>query len=354
MKKPFKTVSAPGRVCLFGEHSDYLGLPVMTMAINRRLTIQAFPRRDKKFRIVMPDIQEEDIFTPSAKVVYKNGRDYLRAGVNVLKRRGYRFPEGLDFVIRSRIPINSGTSSSSALVVAWLKMLLSFQKDLIQFDPIKIAWLAYETEVLEFKEAGGRMDHFAITFGGTMFHENHKTVDIRFLRPLAGMILGDSLEKKETIRDLKKNARDVRAGFLEMKKRIKGFHQETVLLKEIMAKFKPTLGSLRKAIGTLRNRDICRAALKEMVRAPVDQRKIGELMNAHHLILKRDLKISTPKIEAMIEAALTAGAVSAKINGSGLGGTMIAFAPGKVTKVVAAIERAGGRAYEVHQDLGVG
>ena len=131
MKKPAKIVSAPGRICLFGEHSDYLGLPVMTMAINRRMTIHAFRRRDRKFRVLMPDIREEDIFTPSAKVSYHKERDYLRAGVNVLKRRGYRFPDGYDFLIRSDIPINSGTSSSSAMVVAWLKMLLSFHKDLM-------------------------------------------------------------------------------------------------------------------------------------------------------------------------------------------------------------------------------
>lgn len=353
MKKPAKTVSAPGRICLFGEHSDYLGLPVMTMAINRRMTIDAFRRRDRKFRVLMPDIREEDIFTPSAKVVYRKERDYLRAGVNVLKRRGYRFSDGYDFLIRSDIPINSGTSSSSAMVVAWLKMLLSFQKDLIQFDPIRIAWLAYETEVLEFKEAGGRMDHFAITFGGTMFHENHKTVDIRFLSPLKGMILGDSLEKKETVRDLKRNARDVREGFRMMKKKIRGFHQETVLLKEILEKFKPQTAPLRKAIGTLRNRDICRGALKEMVLMPIFPRKIGRLMNEHHLILRCDLKISTPKIEAMIAAALSAGAIGAKINGSGLGGTMIAYAPGKEKKVVAAIEKAGGDAVAVDSDRGV-
>lgn len=325
----------------------------MTMAINRRMTIDAFRRRDRKFRVLMPDIHEEDIFTPSAKVVYRKGRDYLRAGVNVLKRRGYRFPDGYDFLIRSDIPINSGTSSSSAMVVAWLKMLLSFQKDLIQFDPIRIAWLAYETEVLEFREAGGRMDHFAITFGGTMFHENHKTVDIRFLSPLKGMILGDSLEKKETVRDLKRNARDVREGFRMMKKKIRGFHQETVLLKEVLAKFRPETEPLRKAIGTLRNRDICRAALKEMVLRPIFPGKISRLMNEHHLILRRDLKISTPKIEAMIEASLSAGAIGAKINGSGLGGTMIAYAPGKEKKVVAAIEKAGGDAVAVDSDRGV-
>lgn len=33
------SISSPGRICLFGEHQDYLGLPVIPMAINKRLTL---------------------------------------------------------------------------------------------------------------------------------------------------------------------------------------------------------------------------------------------------------------------------------------------------------------------------
>ena len=76
-------------------------------------------------------------------------------------------------------------------------------------------------------------------------------------------------------------------------------------------------------------------------------------MNEHHLMLKKYLKISTPKIERMIKASLKAGAYGAKIHGSGLGGTMIAYAPGREKQVAKAIERVGGRATLVHQDRGV-
>jgi galactokinase len=40
MKNRIK-VSAPGRICLFGEHQDYLGLPVITAAIDLRLELTA-------------------------------------------------------------------------------------------------------------------------------------------------------------------------------------------------------------------------------------------------------------------------------------------------------------------------
>ena len=49
----------------------------------------------------------------------------------------------------------------------------------------------------------------------------------------------------------------------------------------------------------------------------------------------------------MIDAAYSAGASGCKINGSGGGGTMMAYAVGKVDEVVSAIQEAGGTAYIV-------
>ena len=45
-------VSSPGRICLFGEHQDYLGLPVIAMAMNLRLQIRGRKRNDKKIIIL--------------------------------------------------------------------------------------------------------------------------------------------------------------------------------------------------------------------------------------------------------------------------------------------------------------
>ena len=62
--------------------------------------------------------------------------------------------------------------------------------------------------------------------------------------------------------------------------------------------------------------------------------------------------MSTPKIEAMLDAALNSGALGGKINGSGGGGCMFAYSPNDPEKVVATIERAGGKAYIIHPDVG--
>jgi galactokinase len=70
-------------------------------------------------------------------------------------------------------------------------------------------------------------------------------------------------------------------------------------------------------------------------------------------MLRDHLGVSTPKIERMIAAAKEAGALGCKINGSGCGGTMIAYAPGAEEAVAVAIENAGGRAYIVKKSDGV-
>ncbi len=79
---------------------------------------------------------------------------------------------------------------------------------------------------------------------------------------------------------------------------------------------------------------------------------IGTLLNDHQKILRDVLGISTPKIDRMIEAALKAGAYGAKINGSGGGGCMFAYAPEHPEKVKAAIEDAGGEAFIIISDSG--
>jgi galactokinase len=59
--------------------------------------------------------------------------------------------------------------------------------------------------------------------------------------------------------------------------------------------------------------------------------------------LRDGIGISTPKIDRMLDAAMEAGALGGKVNGSGGGGTMFAYAPGRQEEVKAALDAAGGR-----------
>ena len=84
----------------------------------------------------------------------------------------------------------------------------------------------------------------------------------------------------------------------------------------------------------------------------MDHQIIGKLLIEHHQVLRDILKISTSKIESMMDAALNAGAIGGKINGSGGGGTMFAYAPENSRKVLEAIESTGGKAYIIQMSDG--
>ena len=93
---------------------------------------------------------------------------------------------------------------------------------------------------------------------------------------------------------------------------------------------------------------------KEFKKTKLDLKKIGELMNGHHAVLRDLLKITVPRIDDMIDAALEAGAYGAKIVGSGGGGSIVAIAePENEEQVIKAIKAAGAKeAYSVSVDPG--
>ena len=78
-----------------------------------------------------------------------------------------------------------------------------------------------------------------------------------------------------------------------------------------------------------------------------DMPAIGHLMNIHQLFQEK-MGTSIVENETLIEAALDAGALGAKISGSGGGGVIIALVePSEQAAVAAAIDEAGGRSYVV-------
>jgi len=92
--------------------------------------------------------------------------------------------------------------------------------------------------------------------------------------------------------------------------------------------------------------------LLELEKTEQNHKKIGELLSDHHAVLRDVLNVSTPKIEAMLEAAMDAGALGGKINGSGGGGCMVAYVPENPQQIAEAIQKAGGKAYIIYPDEG--
>jgi galactokinase len=347
-------VSTPGRVCLFGEHQDYLNLPIIACAISLRISIEGNKRSDKLINIQLPDINDKEIFSLDFPIKYEKERDYFRSTLNVLNRNGFTFSNGIDCVVKGKIPINAGTSSSSALVISWVNFLTQLSNQAKKLNAAEIAYYAYEAEVLEFGEPGGMMDHYSTAVGGIIFLESYPGINVEKINVnLGSFVLGDSGEPKDTKFILARVKNQIQNVSKELQKKYPEFSLQNIKINEIDRFIKElNVEQIELLKGTIKNRDITNKAKKLLLKSPLNHKEMGFLLTEHHSILGDILKISTPKIDRMIDSAIKAGAYGAKINGSGGGGCMFAYAPENAIEVKKAIEAEGGIGYIIEVDKG--
>lgn len=348
------TVSAPGRVCLYGEHQDYLGMPSVVMAVNLRCKIHIEERGDRIVVWSSPKLGEDF----SGKFDLDNLETSEISGVQnhflsslILAKREGRLPKyGWNATIESDVPVQAGCSSSSALLVAWIAAMQRLSGNIT--TEIKLADQAFQAEVGYYDAPGGNMDHIACSVGGALrVDPNEKDGYIKLGNSSFDLVLGDSNAPKDTIGILSRCKFDR----LDILNKNGGVWDEIDLQKLNKV-------DLPLVEGTIRNRDIERMATANLLTEHQSVEELGALMNEHHAILRDVLKISTIKIERMCDAAINAGAVGAKIFGSGGGGCMIAMVPksnGKsdlslLAQIQSSIERINGSmAYHVKSEPGV-
>ena len=79
-----------------------------------------------------------------------------------------------------------------------------------------------------------------------------------------------------------------------------------------------------------------------------DTDRLGRLLAASQASLRDDFRVSTPELDALVDALLEAGAVGARLTGAGFGGCVVALArveeaPAVLTRAVARYEARTGR-----------
>ncbi len=181
-------VSAPSRVCLFGEHQDYLGLDVIAAAIDLRFYARISRRSDPQARIRIRDrrLNQLNAGNPAGRyeyltinldqpIIYTHRRDYLRSTLKVLQQNGC-ISDGFDVTLDSEIPIGKGMCSSSTMIVVLIQAILELFAHPAARQPRRIADWAFQAEVAEFGEPGGQMDHVMAAHGGLL----HLTFATRF------------------------------------------------------------------------------------------------------------------------------------------------------------------------------
>lgn len=364
-------VSTPSRICLFGEHQDYLGLEVIASAINLRFSAAISGRDDSLIKIRIRDerlsslgvkndlnLYEEKVIDISKPIVYENKRDYLKSTIKTLLKNGYDIDHGFDIVMDSEIPIGKGMSSSTTMIIALIKAILEAIDSPDKDSPEKIALLGFQAEVQEFNEPGGLMDHYTSAIGGLLHIQfNPKSTDVSKIdMTLPGsFILFDSLEIKNTTKVLADAKAPVVSAVDELKRygisSVRDFVNDGGNLKylELLDENRRT-----KLSASIDNYRILKSAQQMLTTESFSCKNFGELLSKHHANLRDGLGISTQTIERILNTAYKNGALGGKVNGSGGGGCVYVYAydedcPG----ILKAVEEIGYPGRIIKQDGGV-
>src|SRR3954454_4858760 len=193
-------VAAPGRVNLIGEHIDYHGLPVLPIALQRRVRVDCQPRADRRIQAVSASYgaREFEWTDDPAPVARGDWENYLRAAARVAHAFLSNDRVGIDAEIASDLPAAAGLSSSSALIVAVTLALLRANGCCPTFEELM--------EILPDGEQfvgtrGGGMDHAAslASRAGCVSLIGFNPVTIRHIRIPAGwrFLVANSMVRAE-------------------------------------------------------------------------------------------------------------------------------------------------------------
>lgn len=339
------SVKAPGRICFFGDHQDYLGLPVIAATIDRYIYMEASPKEEKTLSIALLDLDRQETISLDENFEILAPRDYFRSVIRVLKRAGIYLQQGYHVKIHGDIPLEAGLSSSSAMVVAWIRLLLQLAQPQHSYSDEQIAQWSYTAEVLEFNEPGGLMDQYTIALGGMVCLNTVTGSYQRLSAPLESVIIGDSGIKKSTLSVLSK----AKENALEALDIVQSQYPSFQLEKAGKATYLQTEDLLPSALkpywyAAIHNHLITQEALSLLNQPTIEMNKLGQLINAHQTILQHQIKNTPSRIIEMMEAANAKGAYGTKIVGSGGGGCFVALcSQDSTTNVIKAIETAGAR-----------
>lgn len=156
--------SAPGRVNLIGEHTDYNDGYVMPCAIEFRTHVALSPRTDRKLTVSSHEFPQPAEFDLGQLPRERTGDwpDYVLGVAIVLQCMGYSL-NGADLVVSGNVPVGAGLSSSAAIEVASALALLNAND--ITLPQVEIARLCRKAENSFVGARVGIMDQFVSCAG---------------------------------------------------------------------------------------------------------------------------------------------------------------------------------------------
>jgi galactokinase len=342
---PRSAASAPGRVNLIGEHTDYNGGPVLPIAIPPRTTaavgpgapgdtgvLEAVSTRDRK---VVRVRWQDDL--PRSWVAYLGGVLRELWSLEVVPPNG-----SVRIAVASDLPVGAGLASSAALAVAVAKALAPNLK------ARQIAGVAFRAEHDHVGVHCGVMDQTIAALGKRDHALLFECASLEATQiPFGARLLLVDTGKRHDLSTGGLNAR--RAECEEAVKRLKIELPELAWLASWPAEW---LLRLKRALPEpLRSRAVhvvsetARARFAAQLLAQRKLKQFGRLLYESHESCRRLYECSSPELDTVVGAAKRAGALGARLTGAGWGGAAIVLVNKTDKKTIPAIERAYERAY---------
>ena len=310
-------VSAPGRVNLLGEHTDYNDGFVLPAAIPQRTWVEMSRSPDEWNRFRSMNV--------NGLIHYQTGgafpsgfAAYLAGCVEVLREESEAMVP-VNVLVRSEVPMGEGLSSSAALEVAMLRGL----RELFGFavDDVDIALLAQQAEIRFTGVSCGIMEPMAVSLADErhMLFLDTRTLERRLL-PLpehSELVVLDS----GVPRSLADSANNQRRMECEEAASRLGISMLRDLDDPELTDVLPEPLNRRARHVITENRRVLDAV------SGVSANEFGELMNASHASLRDDFEVSLPALDCLVELLQHHSDIyGARLTGTGTGGVCVALA----------------------------
>lgn len=308
--------SAPGRVNLLGEHTDYNDGFMLPVATPQRTEVALGASRDGQFHVYSATLDASAHF-PRDGSAPPGFASYVEGCIRLAQAHGAVVPP-LRIYVRTDVPVGAGLSSSAALEVATLRALRSLLG--LAFDDVLIARMAQRAEIDYAKVNCGIMDQMASSLADTshMLFIDARSLEHR-LQPLPAdceLIVLDSGVPRSLAASAY-NTRRAECGEAAHRLGVASL-RDVADPAQVEALDSPYRERARHVVSE--NRRVLEAA------AGIGGARFGALMNDSHASLRDDYAVSIPALDELSDCLRgQEGVYGARLTGAGFGGACVAL-----------------------------